>query len=94
MLIKYQKRCCVCELSGVLGITQPSVSKHLKKLKQVGLIAAKQDGFWTNYILVKQYHGAIRNILRVLMTHLAQTPLFLADVKHLKSLDRAQLCKR
>ena len=33
-----KKKMCVCELAFVLGITQPSVSKHLKKLTSTGLI--------------------------------------------------------
>jgi len=47
------KKMCVCELSHVLGIAQPSVSRHLKKLKSAELIKDEQDGFWTNYILNK-----------------------------------------
>lgn len=45
------KKLCVCELAFVLGIKQPSVSRHLKKLKSVGLIEEEQDSFWTNYVL-------------------------------------------
>jgi ArsR family transcriptional regulator, arsenate/arsenite/antimonite-responsive transcriptional repressor len=28
------RKCCVCELADLLGITQPSISRHLKKLKK------------------------------------------------------------
>ena len=38
------KHMCVCELAFVLGIKQPSVSRHLKKLKEAGLIDNEQDG--------------------------------------------------
>jgi ArsR family transcriptional regulator len=31
-----QKRMCVCELQDALGISQPSVSKHLKILEEAG----------------------------------------------------------
>lgn len=47
------KKMCVCELSRVLGIAQPSVSRHLKKLKAAEFVKHEQDGFWTNYILNK-----------------------------------------
>ena len=59
------KKMCVCELSHVLGITQPSVSRHLKKLKSAELIKDEQDGFWTNYKLNKpaNIHGAKLNKL-------------------------------
>jgi len=47
------KKMCVCELSHVLGIAQPSVSRHLKKLKSAEFIKDEQDGFWTNYAINK-----------------------------------------
>ena len=36
---------CVCEIAFVLGITQPAISKHLKKMKDAGIIGCEQDGF-------------------------------------------------
>jgi ArsR family transcriptional regulator, arsenate/arsenite/antimonite-responsive transcriptional repressor len=35
---------CVCELTGPLGISQPTVSHHLKKLVQAGLLGAGLRG--------------------------------------------------
>lgn len=46
-----QKMMCVCELQGVLGLAQPTVSKHLKILEEVGLVDYKKDGLWVNYFL-------------------------------------------
>jgi len=59
------KKMCVCELACILGITQPSISRHLKKLKSADLIKAEQDGFWTNYMLNKpaNIYGAKLNKL-------------------------------
>ncbi|MBD3178408.1 MAG: metalloregulator ArsR/SmtB family transcription factor [Candidatus Latescibacteria bacterium] len=42
---------CVCELAEVVGITQPSVSRHLKKLTRGGFIDSRHDGRWTDYYL-------------------------------------------
>ena len=39
-----QKMMCVCELQGALGISQPSVSKHLKVLENAGLIQRHKEG--------------------------------------------------
>jgi len=44
-----QKSMCVCELQGVLGLAQPTVSNHLKILEAVGLVDFKKDGLWVNY---------------------------------------------
>jgi ArsR family transcriptional regulator len=40
---------CVCELVEPLGLTQPTVSHHLKKLIDVGLLAREQRGVWAYY---------------------------------------------
>jgi ArsR family transcriptional regulator len=48
------KKMCVCELAFVLGITQPSVSRHLRKLESVNLAGREQEGFWTNYYIKKE----------------------------------------
>jgi ArsR family transcriptional regulator len=45
------KRMCVCELRGALGISQPTVSKHLKILEEAGLVGYTKDGLWVNYHL-------------------------------------------
>jgi len=42
---------CVCEIQALLGIAQPTVSKHLKVLEEAGLVTFKKDGLWVNYSL-------------------------------------------
>ncbi len=46
-----QKKMCVCELQGALGIAQSTVSKHLRILEEAGLVDYKKDGLWVNYFL-------------------------------------------
>ncbi len=46
---------CVCELSRILGITQPSVSKHIKLLAKEGMVAISKKGSW------RWVHLAIEN---------------------------------
>lgn len=45
------KTMCVCELHGALGVSQPTVSKHLKSLEDAGLVCSRKDGLWVNYQL-------------------------------------------
>ena len=42
---------CVCDLTGPLGIAQPTVSHHLKKLVAAGLLEREQRGTWAYYSL-------------------------------------------
>ncbi|MDT3442627.1 MULTISPECIES: helix-turn-helix transcriptional regulator [unclassified Pseudofrankia] len=40
---------CVCELTEPLGLTQPTVSHHLKVLVEAGLISRDKRGVWAYY---------------------------------------------
>ena len=40
---------CVCELVEPLGLTQPTVSHHLKKLTDVGVLEREERGRWAFY---------------------------------------------
>jgi ArsR family transcriptional regulator len=42
---------CVCDLTPELGLSQPTVSHHLKKLAEAGLLQREQRGTWAFYSL-------------------------------------------
>ena len=42
---------CGCHLTGPLGLSQPTVSHHLKKLLDAGLVEREQRGRWAYYSL-------------------------------------------
>lgn len=42
---------CVCDLTEPLGLSQPTVSHHMKKLLDVGLIEREQRGKWAYFTL-------------------------------------------
>ena len=43
---------CVCDLTEPLGLTQPTVSHHLKVLVEAGLVRRERRGTWAWYSLV------------------------------------------
>ena len=51
LLARAPEPVCVCELTPVLGLSQPTVSHHLKKLVQAGLLRREQRGVWAFYSL-------------------------------------------
>ena len=85
------RKMCVCELAFVIGITQPSVSRHLKKLCCAGIIGSEQDRFWTNYYLRKD-NPALRALLRCLSSHLSGEGIIKKDRRKLKKVNRSCLC--
>ena len=42
---------CVCELTAALGLTQPNLSHHVKKLENAGLVRHEKRGKWIYYSL-------------------------------------------
>jgi ArsR family transcriptional regulator, arsenate/arsenite/antimonite-responsive transcriptional repressor len=45
---------CVCHLTEPLGLSQPTVSHHLKKLTDTGLLEREQRGKWAYFSLRPQ----------------------------------------
>ena len=56
---------CACDLTDELGITQPTVSHHMKKLVDAGLITRQQRGKWAHYSVVPEAFDQLRNLLDV-----------------------------
>ena len=51
---------CVCQLTGPLALSQPTVSHHLRVLREAGLIeVAAKRGTWTYYRLVSEAIGEL-----------------------------------
>jgi len=40
---------CVCELTGVFALTGPTISHHLKVLREAGLVGSERRGTWIYY---------------------------------------------
>ncbi len=45
---------CVCAFVGELGLSQPTVSHHLRILREAGLVEARRHGTWAYYRLVPE----------------------------------------
>lgn len=54
---------CTCELTEPLGLSQPTVSHHLKKLTEAGLITGERRGVWTYYRVDREALAAAGRLL-------------------------------
>ena len=58
------KEACVCDLTAPLGLSQPTVSHHLKVLHEAGLLAREQRGKWVYYrMLVDGWEAVPTSVL-------------------------------
>jgi ArsR family transcriptional regulator, arsenate/arsenite/antimonite-responsive transcriptional repressor len=64
-LIQAQPRgeACVCHLTEPLGLSQPTVSHHLKVLLEAGLVERERRGSWAYYRVVPEPLTALRKVL-------------------------------
>lgn len=65
-LIAEQERdgVCVCDLTGAVDRSQPTVSHHLKVLRDAGLVVSEKRGTWAWYRVVPQRLAQLRDALR------------------------------
>jgi ArsR family transcriptional regulator, arsenate/arsenite/antimonite-responsive transcriptional repressor len=54
---------CVCDLTEPLGLTQPTVSHHLRVLADAGLVEREQRGRWAFFRLVPERVEILRGAL-------------------------------
>ncbi|MFF8879742.1 ArsR/SmtB family transcription factor [Streptomyces flaveolus] len=54
---------CVCDLTPAFDLSQPTISHHLKLLRQAGLIDCERRGTWVYYWLVPEMTDRLASIL-------------------------------
>lgn len=55
---------CVCDLTEPLGLSQPTVSHHLRVLAEAGLVSRERRGSWAWFSLVPARLQELRSLLR------------------------------
>jgi ArsR family transcriptional regulator len=63
MLVNAEEAVCVCEFTPALGLSQPTVSFHLAKLRKAGLLDREQRGTWAYYSLNRSALGRVARVL-------------------------------
>ncbi len=52
VLRKHAGKVCVCELVPLFDLSQPTVSHHLKVLRQARLVGSERQGLWAYYYVI------------------------------------------
>ena len=55
--------CCVCDLNAAFDLSQPTISHHLRVLRDAGLVESSRRGTWAYYRLVPEAVQALRQTL-------------------------------
>lgn len=54
---------CVCDLTDPVGLSQPTVSHHMKQLVDTGLVTREQRGKWAYYAIVPEMLAMLSGVL-------------------------------
>ena len=55
---------CICDLTAPVGLSQPTVSFHMKQLVDAGLVTREQRGKWNYYRVIPEALLAASDLLR------------------------------
>ncbi len=58
---------CICDFTAGLELTQPTISHHMAKLKEAGLVDSEKRGIWIYYRLRDKLPTATRKLLSQLI---------------------------
>ena len=58
---------CVCDFTNDLGLTQPTISHHMARLRDAGIVEWEKDGIWTYYRIRRDLPPRGRRLLAQLL---------------------------
>ena len=59
-----EREACICDLTEPVGLSQPTVSHHMKQLVDAGLVVREQRGRWAFYRVVDDTLAGLSGALR------------------------------
>ncbi|MCA8981042.1 MAG: helix-turn-helix transcriptional regulator [Planctomycetes bacterium] len=82
---------CVGDLTEILGLPQPTVSRHLARLRNAGLVSVRREAPWVHYRLAIST-DPLRDALLEAVRRCANDPIFAADLARADELAREGGC--
>lgn len=84
------KELCVCQLMGVLGVSQPLVSRNLALLDAAGFLSERREGKLVFYSLSKHIPSVASKMLSSLKEELKEDRILAEDIKSLMDCESFQ----
>ena len=85
LLLQSQGELCVCDLTDITGDAQPNISRHLRQLREAGLVLDRRDGLWIHYRINPELPAWVNEMLVSTAQVLARQQPFLTDREALET---------
>ncbi|MDW7662092.1 MAG: metalloregulator ArsR/SmtB family transcription factor [Bacillota bacterium] len=79
-----QKALCVCEIEVLLGMSQSNASRHLSKLRGVGILSSEKDAQWVHYKISDDFIKLNRELYLFLKEGFQKGESFINDLQRLE----------
>ncbi len=76
----------VAQLCEILGSTQPNISKHLARLRLLGIVSDRREGQFIHYRLTIPQNEFHRDLIDCVLNGLSEEEVFKADLTALEEL--------
>lgn len=87
-LLTARDELCVCDLTQVLNLSQPMISRHLAQLRAATLVSDRRDGVWIHYRLHPSLPTWAQTVLQATLDGVARTEPYRADRQLLRTTTR------
>ncbi len=90
LMLLMSRESCVCQVMGVLGISQPLVSRNLKLLGDVGFLEGRKEGKLVFYSMKKKMDDFNAGIIGLLRETLRGDRILSKDIRSLRACEEFQ----
>lgn len=87
MVLLFHKELCVCQLCGITGISQPNMSKHLARLRDMGFVKDERKEQYTFYSLNVE-DKLFKDILQKVVDNIQDYPILKSDLEKSKAAEK------
>ena len=63
LLASDDQEACTCDMTDPIGLSQPTVTHHFRKLAEAGIVTGERRGTWTFYRVVPETLTAISRVI-------------------------------
>ena len=86
LVLLYHRKLCVCQLQGILEETQPKISKHLAKLRDMGFVKDERQEQFIFYYLDNQ-NKLLEETLQKIVSNIDDYSTLQNDINRLEEAD-------
>jgi ArsR family transcriptional regulator, arsenate/arsenite/antimonite-responsive transcriptional repressor len=93
LVLLYHKELCVCEMCGIMEESQPKISKHLAKLRDMGLVKDERKEQFIIYYL-KADNELFKEVIEKIVENIESYPVLKNDIERSRDAEKyLETCK-